>query len=168
MSFSRSQNSSGGTSGIWVSSDSPASSAFGLTSRTTVRTTLATSTVSSSRSSSPGFRLRQIEDLVDDLQQVRAGIEDVVDIGFVGRVVHRAMGAADHQLGEADDGVERRAQLMADIGEELRLGAIGRFGAFLGDTQRVIGGAPLDFEIVALEARSSTARSSSGSQLLSK
>ena len=33
----------------------------------------------------------------------------------------------DHHLGEPDDGVERRAQLVAHIGEELRLVLAGRF-----------------------------------------
>ena len=33
----------------------------------------------------------------------------------------------DH-LAEADDGIERRAQLMAHVGEEFRLRAVGRFG----------------------------------------
>ena len=38
-------------------------------------------------------------------------------------------GLASHKLREADDGVERRAQLMAHIGEEFRLGAVGGLGA---------------------------------------
>ena len=33
-----------------------------------------------------------------------------------------------HHLGEADDGVQRRAQFMAHIGQEFRLGAAGGFG----------------------------------------
>ena len=36
-----------------------------------------------------------------------------------------------HHLAEADDGVERRAQLMAHIGEEFRLRPVGRLGAGL-------------------------------------
>ena len=36
-----------------------------------------------------------------------------------------------HDFGEADDGVERRAQLVAHIGEEFRLGLVGFFGAGL-------------------------------------
>ena len=36
-----------------------------------------------------------------------------------------------HDLREADDGVERRAELVADIGEELRLGAVGVLGPVL-------------------------------------
>ena len=40
----------------------------------------------------------------------------------------RAEDAALHDLGEADDGVERRAQLVAHVGEELGLGAVGALG----------------------------------------
>ena len=36
-----------------------------------------------------------------------------------------------HDLGEADDGVERRAQLVAHIGEELRFRLVGLLGAGL-------------------------------------
>ena len=36
-----------------------------------------------------------------------------------------------HHLGEADYGVERGAQLVADIGEELGFGAVGGLGAVL-------------------------------------
>ena len=34
-----------------------------------------------------------------------------------------------HHLGEAEDGVERRPQLMAHLREEARLGDVGGFGA---------------------------------------
>ena len=40
----------------------------------------------------------------------------------------RAEDAALHHLGEADDGVERRAQLVAHVGEEFGLGAVGALG----------------------------------------
>ena len=39
-----------------------------------------------------------------------------------------AVGAADQQLGEAEDAVERRANLVAHVGEELALGAVGGLG----------------------------------------
>ena len=42
-------------------------------------------------------------------------------------VVEFAEHAARHQFREADDGIERRAQLVAHVGEELQLGAIGAF-----------------------------------------
>ena len=51
---------------------------------------------------------------------------------FVG--AERAEHARFHDLGEADDGVERRAQLVAHVGEEFRLRLVGFLGAglFLG------------------------------------
>ena len=41
----------------------------------------------------------------------------------------RAEHAGFHDLGKADDGVERRAQFVAHIGEEFRLGLVGFLGA---------------------------------------
>ncbi len=51
---------------------------------------------------------------------------------FVG--AERAEHAGRHDLGKADDGVERRAQFVAHVGEELGLGLVGVLGAglFLG------------------------------------
>ena len=43
-------------------------------------------------------------------------------------VADRAEQFLRHDLREADHGVEGRAQLMADIGEKLRFGAVGGFG----------------------------------------
>src|SRR3546814_9189527 len=43
-----------------------------------------------------------------------------------------------HDFREADDGVQRRAQLMAHVGQELRLGAVGELGALLGADQRLL------------------------------
>src|SRR5262245_62619925 len=56
------------------------------------------------------------------------------DVARVADVAFAADGAADlhgDQLGETDDGVERRAQLVAHIGQERRLGAVGLFGRVL-------------------------------------
>ena len=43
------------------------------------------------------------------------------------------------QLGEADDGVERRAQLVRHLGQELRLGAVGALGLVARCHQRLLG-----------------------------
>ena len=49
-------------------------------------------------------------------------------------------GQAERQhIGEADDRVQGRAQLMAHIGEELRFGDIGRLGRDLGVAQTALG-----------------------------
>ena len=67
-----------------------------------------------------GFDLRQVEHLVDEAEQMRAGTVHAA------QRLRRLLGAearriGHHHLGEADDGVERRAQLVAHVGEELRL-----------------------------------------------
>jgi hypothetical protein len=77
-----------------------------------------------------GLDLRQVEDLVDQVQQMRSGpgnapqrLDEVVLAGIGG--------VLDQHFGNADDGVQRRAQLMAHVGEELALGQIGFFGLLL-------------------------------------
>ena len=73
----------------------------------------------------------------------------------IARVLHRAEQLALHHLGEAEDGVERRAQLVAHGGEEARLGDVGGLRAparLVGDRfllldlgdQRVLLGAELE------------------------
>ena len=57
--------------------------------------------------------------------------QDVVAIFLVFLRAERAEHAAAHDLGEPDDGVERRAQLVAHIGEEFGLGLVGFLGAGL-------------------------------------
>src|SRR5262245_49542136 len=67
-----------------------------------------------------GFDLREVEDLVDEAQQVGAGgIDAPQRLQRPVRAEPRCV--RDHHLGQADDGVERRAQLVAHAGEELRL-----------------------------------------------
>ena len=53
---------------------------------------------------------------------------DVAGIAQVTFIVHRAQMLVLHHFGKAHDGVQRRAQLVAHIGQEGRLGAIGIFG----------------------------------------
>ena len=66
---------------------------------------------------------REIEDLVDQLQQVPAGLEDLVEASLLrGR---RRRRAGFHELGETEDRVERRAQFVAHAGEEIRFRAVG-------------------------------------------
>src|SRR4029450_9303588 len=67
-----------------------------------------------------GFDLREVEDLVDEAQEVGpGGIDAAQRLQRLFRAEARRVG--DHHLGETDDGVERRAQLVAHAGEELRL-----------------------------------------------
>ncbi len=88
-----------------------------------------------------GLDLRHVEDVVDHVQQEVSAVADVAAIFVIFVGAERAEHAGFHDLGEADDGVERRAQLVAHIGEEFRLGLIGVFGAgfFLGVFFRELG-----------------------------
>ena len=45
----------------------------------------------------------------------------------------------EHQIGHAQNGVHRRADFVAHVRQEFALGAIGRFGQFLGDFQLLLG-----------------------------
>ena len=75
-----------------------------------------------------GFDLGQIENVVDDRQQMLAGGVDLVQ-PFA---LRRRNAAAAQQGGHAEDGVHRRANLVAHVGEKGALGDVGRFGGQLG------------------------------------
>ena len=72
----------------------------------------------------PGLDLRQVEDVVDDRQQVRGGRLDLVQA--LGLLRRRA--GALQQVREAEDGVQRRADLVAHVGQEGALGLVGGLG----------------------------------------
>ena len=80
------------------------------------------------RAEAAGLDARHVEDVVDDREEILAARADVAAILLVLLRAERAEDAALHHLGEADDGVERRAQLVAHVGEELGLGAVGALG----------------------------------------
>ena len=68
----------------------------------------------------PRFHLRQVEDVVDQREQMLAAAQDVAgEVALL--VAHRADEPVAQDLREADDRVERRAQLVRHVGEELRL-----------------------------------------------
>jgi len=71
-----------------------------------------------------GFHARQVEQLIDQRQQVLTAGMDVADVFAVARVAERAVGFALDQVGEPDDGVERRTQLMADRTQEFDLAVV--------------------------------------------
>ena len=62
--------------------------------------------------------LRQIEDVVDDGQQRMRGTVNLLEVFQPAGVG----GGAQRQIGKADDGVHRRAQLVAHLGQELAFG----------------------------------------------
>ena len=71
-----------------------------------------------------GFDLRQVEDVVDERQQVVAGGGDAArELDLLGRQI--AVAIVGQQLGEDQRAVERRAQLVRHVGEELSLVAVG-------------------------------------------
>ena len=76
-----------------------------------------------------GLDATDIEDLVDEIEQVLTALMDVVGIFLVGRVVVRPEDLRAHDLGEAQNGVQRRAQLMTHGGQEAGLSEIGLLGA---------------------------------------
>ena len=78
-----------------------------------------------------GLDLRHVQDVVDDFEQIVAAGQDVVAVFLVFLRAERAEHAAAHDLGKSDDGVERRAQLVAHIGEEFGFGLVGFLGAVL-------------------------------------
>ena len=66
----------------------------------------------------PGLDLGEVEDVVDQGEQVTARAKHAVERLDV---LLQRLGILPQHLGDADDGVERRAQLVAHVGEELRL-----------------------------------------------
>ncbi len=71
-----------------------------------------------------GIQAREVEDVVDQLQQVLAGIEDDADIVALGLGQRHVL----EQTGHADDAVHRGADLVAHHREELAARPPGRFG----------------------------------------
>src|SRR5262249_23628250 len=67
-----------------------------------------------------GFDLREVKYLVDEAKEVAAGGIHTPQ-RFQRLLRAEARGVGDHHLGQADDGVERRAQLVAHARKELRL-----------------------------------------------
>jgi hypothetical protein len=88
-----------------------------------------------------GLDPRQVEDTVQDAEQVHAGIADIARV--LRRVGLPRCGLDD--FGKADDRVERRAQFVCHVGEELGLGAVGLLRLahrFLGERGGAFGPAP--------------------------
>jgi hypothetical protein len=67
-----------------------------------------------------GFNFGEIQDLVDEAEQVGAGgVPTARRFLRLFRAESRRVG--DHHLGQSDDGVGRRAQLVTHAGDKLRL-----------------------------------------------
>jgi hypothetical protein len=77
---------------------------------------------------SPRLDLRQVEDVVDQGKQVAGGAQHPIErLDFV--LALEIAGVLHQHLGNADDGVERRAQLVRHVGEEARFGSVGFVGS---------------------------------------
>ena len=71
----------------------------------------------------PGLDLGEVEKVVDEADHVGARGVDVPQVVLVAVVADRPEAFLQHHLGKADDGVEGRADLVADLGEEVGLSA---------------------------------------------
>ena len=76
-----------------------------------------------------GLDARQIEDLVDQAEQMHAGIVDVGGSIPYRPAPHGAEYFGLHHFGKAEDGIERRAQLVTHLRQETRFGDVGGFRA---------------------------------------
>ena len=90
-----------------------------------------------------GLDLGEVQHVVDDAQQVLAGPLDLVQVVALGVVVRDV----ERQVGEPDDGVHRRADLMAHVGQKGRFETGGGFGRLLGFAQGLDRG-PLDADVL--------------------
>ena len=73
----------------------------------------------------PGLDLGQVEDVVDERQEMLAGGVDVlgvIELFFVELAEH----TFDEHLGKADHGIQRGAQFMRHVGQEVRLVLVGQ------------------------------------------
>ena len=88
-----------------------------------------------------GFDLRHVEDVTDHVEQIAAAFADVARVFAVFFRPERPEHSQFHDFGETDDGVERRAQLVAHIGEEFGFRLVRLLGAgfFRGVFERQIG-----------------------------
>ena len=75
-----------------------------------------------------GLDLREVEDVVDDGQQRRAGVVDLADVVALLGVERRL----EREVREADDGVHRRADFVAHVRQEHGLHLRGFLGLLLG------------------------------------
>ena len=78
-----------------------------------------------------GFDLRQIEKVGDELEEMLAADVNVLGVLAVLVRAEETEALVHEDVGEADDGVQGRAQLVAHPGEELRLRGVGGLGVDL-------------------------------------
>src|ERR1700722_2990858 len=74
------------------------------------------------------FDLAEIEQIVGKTHHVAAGPVDVLDVVLVTLVADRAETLLQHHFGKAQNGVQGRPDLMADLGQKIRLRGAGGLG----------------------------------------
>ncbi len=94
--------------------------ACGCIRPTQSRTTALTSMGANCRLDLAEFELRQVEQVVGERQHVAAGGEDVAQVVAVALVADGAEPLLQHDLGEAEDRVQRRAHFVADARQQIR------------------------------------------------
>ena len=85
------------------------------------------------------FDLAEVEHAVDEAEQVARVALDLAEVGNEVLGLRDVVDLLRHHLGVADDRRERRAQLVAHVGEEGRLGEIGGFRCRLGGGELQLG-----------------------------
>ena len=125
-----------GTSGEQTATSSrPLAWADGASSRATSSTRCRGSKPTSSSSSLPGLDLGEVQDVVDDGQQrLTRAAQTLGQRPLVGVEV-----GVEQKLGQADDAVHRRTDLVAHGGQELRLQARRLHGLVTGHGQGLLG-----------------------------
>jgi len=100
--------------------------------------------------------MTKVEDFVDQCEKVPSRLENLIDADLLRKRWGGHVGL--HQLRKAENGIERRAQLVTHAGQEFRFREIGRFGRRLGLVQFEFDA--LAFRHVALERRVAAQRTS--------
>ncbi len=78
------------------------------------------------QSAAAAFELGEFEDRAEEAEQTLARAFHRLDIAEIAAVPERTEGLLPHHVGKADDVVERRADIMAQVGEEGGLGPAAR------------------------------------------
>ena len=82
--------------------------------------------------------LRHVENAVDHREQVMSGLADQRRVFVAARLVELHHLLVREHLGEPDDRVERRAQLVAHGGKEAALGGVGALGILARALERLL------------------------------
>ena len=64
-----------------------------------------------------GLAAREIEYIADEIEQMTPAAVHVLGVVVIARIAERAVELVAHYLGEAEYGVERRTQLVAEMSE---------------------------------------------------